>query len=351
VKSWDAVILGGGVIGLCCALELSKRERKVLVIERGEPGREASSAAAGMLANCDPHTPELLCSLANASAKLYPEFVHELQDESGVHIDFRREGTIAFFAAGESSEFGHPLSSEELSKLEPSLEAPGAAHFLPEASVDPRKLMEAIIKCLHRREIDLSSGAAVVEVEMTGRKVTAVRTEKSRYPTRVAINCAGAWAPRIAPVPFRTRPVKGQMLSVIPAPHQHFSLRHVVRHSSCYLVPRSDGRVVIGSTLEEAGYDKHVDPETIQALHQKAANLLPELGEGRILEAWSGLRPGTPDGLPLLGETSYGGYLAATGHYRNGILLAPITAHIIAKLVCAETPEFDILPFSAERFL
>jgi glycine/D-amino acid oxidase-like deaminating enzyme len=186
---------------------------------------------------------------------------------------------------------------------------------------------------------------------MSGRKGTAVRTEKSRYPTRVAINCAGAWAARIAPVPFRTRPVKGQMLSVVPPPHAHFGLRHVVRHRTCYLVPRSDGRVVIGSTVEEAGYDKHVDPATIQNLHQSAVNLLPELGQGRILEAWSGLRPGTPDELPMLGETSYGGYLAATGHYRDGILLAPVTGQIIAKLVCGETPEFDLLPFSPERFL
>lgn len=351
MKSWDAVIIGGGVIGLCCALELSRRELRILLIERGEPGREASHAAAGMLANCDPHTPEVLRPIADASAKLYHEIVHELQDETGINIDLRREGTIAFLPADKTPSCGELLPKAALHTLEPKLGAPDEAYLLPEASVDPRRLVEALTKSLHHRRVDISSGAAVVEVEMAARKVIAVRTEKSRYPTPVAVNCAGAWAARIAPVHFRTRPVKGQMLSVIPVPHEHFPLRHVVRHKSCYLVPRSDGRVVIGSTLEEAGYDKHVDPATIQALHQSSTKLLPELAQGRILEAWSGLRPGTPDGLPMLGETSYGGYLAATGHFRDGILLAPITARIIAKLACGETPEFDLLPYSPERFL
>jgi len=351
VKTWDAIVVGGGVIGLCCALELSRRQRRVLIIERGELGREASSAAGGMLAYCDPHTPEQLQPLCNASAGMYPELVLELEEETGVHIDLRREGAIAFFDHGESPPSGQALSPEELARLEPKLVAPLQGHLLPEATVDPRKLVEALSKAVHRRGVDVSSGSAVVEVEMSTRKVTAVRTEKSRYPAPFVINCAGAWASAVAPVPFRTRPVKGQMLAVVPQHHEHFPLRHVVRHGKNYLIPRSDGRIVIGTTVEEAGYDKHVDPATIQSLHQQATFLLPEIGEGRILEAWSGLRPGTPDGRPMIGETSYGGYLAATGHYRDGILLAPITGRIIAALVCGETPEYDLLPFSAERFL
>ena len=351
MKTWDAVIIGGGVIGLSCALELSRREIRVLIVERGEPGREASHAAGGMLAHCDPHTPEVLRPLAAASAALYPELVLELKEESGVHIDLRREGVIAFFEHGESPSCGHALSLDDIARLEPNVVPSGPGHFLPEATIDPRKLVEALGKAVHRRGVDVSSGSAVVAVEMFARKVTAVRTEKSRYLAPFVINCAGAWASSIAPVPFRTRPVKGQMLAVVPPHHAHFPLRHVIRHGSCYLIPRSDGRIVIGSTVEEAGYDKHVDPAVIQSLHQRAAFLLPELGEGRILEAWSGLRPGTPDGLPMLGETSFGGYLAATGHFRDGILLAPITGQVIAKLVCGETPEYDLLPFSAERFL
>lgn len=352
MKSWDAVVIGGGVIGLSIALELNKRGHRVLVVDRSEPGREASHAAGGMLAHCDPHTKELLRPLASASAHIYHEFVHELQDETGVQVDFRGDGSIVFPEPGETPSCGEALGEDALAKLEPQLVPPGPAYLLPESSVDPRRLVAALIKSIHHRQVDLASGAAVVEVEMSGRKVTAVRTEKSRYVTSVAINCAGAWAARIAPVPLRARPVKGQMLSVVPhhgAPH--FSLRHVVRRKACYLIPRNDGKVVIGSTVEEAGYDKRVDSEVIHKLHQEATILLPDLGEGRILEAWAGLRPATPDELPLVGETSYGGYLVATGHYRDGILLAPITAKIIAQLVDGESVEMNLIPFSPERFV
>jgi glycine oxidase len=140
------------------------------------------------------------------------------------------------------------------------------------------------------------------------------------------------------------------MLSLIPKHGTHFPLRHVVRSEGCYLVPRGDGKIVIGSTVEEAGFNKQVHPETIQRLHQAAAILMPELGEGRILEAWAGLRPASPDSLPMIGETSYLGYLAATGHFRDGILLAPVTARIIRELVTGQSPEMNLIPFAPERF-
>jgi glycine oxidase len=243
------------------------------------------------------------------------------------------------------------LPSDELAALEPRLVAPGVAHFLPEACVDPRGLVEALTKSLHHRAVDIVTGSTVVAVETADRRATGIRTEKSHYSASVVINCAGAWSTSIPPVPLRTHPVKGQMLSIVPAPGSpHFSLNHVVRSGGCYLIPRTDGKIVIGATVEDAGFDKRVDPTVILSLHHQATDLLPELGEGRILEAWAGLRPGTPDGLPMIGETSYGGYLAATGHYRDGILLAPITARIIAQLVIGESPELNLLPFAPERF-
>jgi glycine oxidase len=182
------------------------------------------------------------------------------------------------------------------------------------------------------------------------------------------VNCAGAWSGQlsgIATIP--TRPVKGHMLDIIPAqqlaPHTTTSgsgegvarkaaalLRHVVRSADVYLVPRSDGRIVIGSTVEDVGYDKRVVIGTIQRLHQAAANLVPELGEARIHESWTGLRPGSPDGLPILGATAIPGYFVATGHYRDGILLAPITAQVMAQLIAGQKPDCDLLPFSPSRF-
>ncbi len=349
MKSWDAIVIGGGVIGLSVALELHKHGCKALVLERGELGREASHAAGGMLAHCDPHNPEKIQSLARTSAEMYPEFVRELEDETEVHVDFRKDGTISFHGDQEPK-CGHRMSAAELAGKEPRLVPQGPAHFLPEACLDPRRLLEALSKALHRRKVDIATGTQVIAVETAARKVTSVKTDKSVYPTRVAINCAGAWASKIRPGSFQTRPVKGQMLSIVPKHGTHFPLRHVVRSEGCYLIPRSDSKVVIGATVEEAGFDKHVRPETIQRLHQAAALLMPEIGEGRILEAWAGLRPGSPDGLPMIGETSYLGYLAATGHFRDGILLAPVTARIIGELVAGQTPEMNLIPFAPERF-
>jgi glycine oxidase len=138
------------------------------------------------------------------------------------------------------------------------------------------------------------------------------------------------------------------MLAVACA--RHDVVRHVIRAPEVYLVPRSDGRVVIGSTLEEAGYDKRTDADTIQRMHQAAIRLVPALGEARVLEAWAGLRPGTPDDLPILGATGTPGYFVATGHFRDGILLAPVTAHIMAQIITGAKPDYDISAFSPLRF-
>jgi glycine oxidase len=138
------------------------------------------------------------------------------------------------------------------------------------------------------------------------------------------------------------------MLSVVGAPHG--ALQHVVRSPEVYLVPRSDGRILIGATVEEAGYDKRTVPTTIQRMHQAALQLLPALSQARILEDWAGLRPGTPDDLPILGATSIVGYFVATGHYRDGILLAPATAHVMAQVIAGLKPDHDLTPFSPERF-
>jgi glycine oxidase len=159
------------------------------------------------------------------------------------------------------------------------------------------------------------------------------------------------------------RPVKGHMLDVIPksklagavsatAPsaHAQMLLRHVVRAPNAYLVPRTNGRIVIGSTVEDAGFEKRVVPKIIQGLHQRAANLCPQLGEARIHESWTGLRPGTPDGLPIVGATPLAGYYVATGHFRDGILLAPITAKIMTDVIRGIAPEFELSAFSPERF-
>ena len=180
-----------------------------------------------------------------------------------------------------------------------------------------------------------------------------MRTAKSFYAADAVVNCAGAWASMMQPFGLPTRPVKGQMVCVVPGPGKRRPgplIEHVVRTPEVYIIPRSDGRILLGATVEEAGFDKRVDPETVQRLHQAAAKVAPAIGEMRIHEVWAGLRPGTPDDLPILGTTALPGYFAATGHYRDGIMLAPITALVMSQLLRGRKPEFDLQAFSATRF-
>jgi len=349
VKSWDSIIVGGGIIGLSLSLGLRKQGLRVLLVERGEPAREASHAAAGMLGDFE--MPPLLKALAGDSARMYPEFVHELQDESGIDVDLRDQGTLFFPAAAPVHEPpglspNHPLPAP-LRELEPAVaDADRRALFLPDRSVDPRALSTAALKAAKHRGVDISSGSLVRKVLESQGRVEGVATERAEYYAPLVVNCAGAWAGQLPPLEFPTRPVKGQMLSVAG----RNLLRHVLRAPEVYLVPRSDGRILIGSTLEEAGYDKRVDRDVIHRLRAAAVALCPPLAHSRLLEAWAGLRPGTPDGLPLLGPTSKPGYFVAAGHFRDGILLAPVTAKVMAQVVTGVKAEHDLAPFSPARF-
>ena len=355
VKTWDVIVVGGGIIGLTLSIALRKRGVRVLVVERGEPGREASYAAAGMLADCPVETPAALRELATASARMYPEFVHELQDESGMNVDLRDDGTLLFASPEHVSE--HPGFAEKnplpatLAELEPALagmKVPGVAVYLKERSVDPRALVMAALKAAKHRGVDVSSGTTVTDVLLSDGRIAGIRTDRTHYSAPSVVNCAGAWAGNFSTHRFPTRPVKGQMLAMACA--RHDVLRHVIRAPEVYLVPRSDGRILIGSTLEEAGYDKRTDADTIHRLHQAAMHMAPVLAQARILEAWAGLRPGTPDDLPILGVASTPGYFAATGHFRDGILLTPVTAHVMAQVITGVQPDYDISAFSPARF-
>ncbi len=344
MKTWDVIVVGGGIIGVSLALSLRKRGASVLVLEKGEPGREASHAAAGMLADHGDEFPPALAPLARASARMYPEFVHQVQDESGIDVDLRDAGTILLHDGAAES---HGALPAPLAELEPALHSAGrSASYLKERSVNPRLLFSAALKAARHREVDISSGAEVTKILVDNGRVHGVQTTKTEYHAKTIVNCAGAWAGQFPPITAPTRPVKGQIFSVIGGP----SLRHVVRATEIYLVPRSHGPIVIGATLEDAGYDKQVHPETIQRLLQLATKLVPSLARAQIHEAWTGLRPATADKLPILGETSIAGYYAATGHFRDGILLALITAQIMTELILDGTCSHDLSAFSPRRF-
>jgi glycine oxidase len=342
----DVVIIGAGIIGVSLALELQRHGARVLVLDRSEPGREASFAGAGMLAAADISGPPPFAQMAKASAGMYARFVGEAEEESGVSVDFHRPGAIVLGGADQ----GRSLSRVELQRLEPGLRWKGqTACFLQEDCVDPRTLMRALLRAARRRGVRVRGNRPVRRLDVHSGTVCGVRTDQDNIPSRVVVNCAGAWAGmrglRFAP----TRPVRGHLIAFQPFAGRP---RHVIRHrpTDLYLLPRSDGRIIAGSTIEESGFRKSVVPSVARSLQHAAARLVPALSSARVAEQWTGLRPGTPDGLPILGPTPIEGYYVATGHYRNGILLAPITARLLAQVITGSAPEIDLRAFSPSRF-
>lgn len=343
----DVVIAGAGIVGLSLAMELRRAGASVTVLDRGEPGHEASSAAAGMLVTSDPDTHPALRPLADASAGMYPGFVEDIELRAEMNTGFDNRG--ALYVAEDGEEFAiPPLRAGESRRLEPALADHPRVYLLAEQSVDPRLLVRAAAAAAKQMKITLHHEARVERVSLTSDHQLSVQTARGSYRTATFVNCAGAWAAEIAGAGVPARPVKGQMLSVIP---HKLSLRRVVRSHKVYLLPRQDGRVIIGATVEEAGFDKTVNPSTIQELHQAAVQLIPRIAEAKIIEAWAGLRPGSPDDLPILGPASIPGTYVATGHFRNGILLAPITAVLMSQLIQGKTPQLDMSSFSPTRFV
>ena len=346
MKSWDVIIAGAGIIGVSLALELRERGRTVLVLDRAAPGGEASSAAAGMLAPSDPETPPALRPMAFESASMFPEFVRKLESTGKMQVDFRRFGAIALLHHEPGPAEYRSLSANELQRLEPSLHNTGqSAFFIQEDSVDPHLLMQAALAAAGNLGVEVRGDAVRGDAAVQGIRPRnnglEVLTPADTFFAHCVVDCRGAWSG--APV----RPRKGQMLYVQP---RTAVLQHVLRAPEVYLVPRSSGKVLVGATVEDVGYDKSVDPATIHTLLSAAAKYLPELASAPITHSWAGLRPGTPDGLPILGATETPRVLIASGHFRNGILLAPITAKIMANLVEGRPSPLDISAFAPGRF-
>jgi glycine oxidase len=383
----DVIVVGGGLIGCLAARALAADGRRVTLFEQGsELGRKASTAAAGMLSpqmewaedllvegeeDADRRTDAML-DLCLAARDLWPAFAEALETETGRCLAYRSEGTlVAALSDAEAVELDAQARSQRARGLraewldgasarqrEPGLsrEALGALYLPDDHQVDPLPLMAAAIDALGRPGIRVQTGTAVTAIESAGGRVRGVRTARgsgsAREETTSApwvVLAAGAWSAGIAglPRPLAVRPVKGQMAALRPA---EMPIRHVVGGGGAYCVPRDDGRIVVGATVEDAGFDEIVDPAATAALVAAVSGAVPALRHAPVDSRWSGLRPGTADDLPILGEDpELAGLLYATGHYRNGILLAPLTADLVVAWVQGVEPPLDLARFSATR--
>jgi glycine oxidase len=364
----DVIIIGGGITGLSLARELARRALSVTILEHGHPGREASWASAGMLAPQGELSEGPFLKLCLESNRLYPEYRAAVEEETGIRCYHREAGTLALAVTdADEAEFRHTfakqradslavewISGAEARKFEPSLsERVRGGMFLPnDKHVENRLLVPALEQACRQLGVNILCGAHVMRVLSDGARATGVETILGTFHAATVINAAGSWAGTIGVPDEALRPpvfpVRGQMLAIaLPTPT---FLSRVVRSPRSYLVPRHDGRLFLGATMEEVGFDKRNTVWGINKLLNGALELFPGLEGCAIQEMWAGLRPGSKDHYPILGATALPGYLLDAGVFRNGLLLAPVLAHTMADLVTTgKTPEL-IAPFSIERF-
>ncbi|MCI0423563.1 MAG: glycine oxidase ThiO [Acidobacteria bacterium] len=363
----DVLIVGGGIIGLSVAYELGLQKLSVTVLERSQMGQEASSAGAGILApRSEMEEAGPLAQLLLASHKVYPDFLRRVSAQSGATVDFNVSGLLSVALTPEQeaelerkkeqqASLGldvQPLSREEALQMESCLNPQllSALYFPEEGYLDNRELVEAVRLACARLGLQLVPGCEVLSVTAEQGKVSGVETNLGFYAAGCVVIAAGSWSGQVStglPYALPVRPARGQMVAVtMPAP----PLRHVVYGSQSYLVPRKDGRVLLGSTVEWVGYDKRVTLEGVQQITTAALALSPTLSSSAFLDSWAGLRPYCEGGLPVLGPAELGGLYYATGHFRNGLLLAPITAKLLCDVIVSGNISRLLEPFLPSRF-
>ncbi len=376
---YDLVVIGAGVVGLACAWRAAQAGMSVLVLERDGPGAGASGVAAGMLA---PVTEadfgeESLLELNLAGRELWSGFAAELEELTGLSTGYADDGALVVAADRDDTEelrrlhdFQRQLgldaswlTARQCRELEPGL-APrvGGAILAPQdGHVDPRAVVRALVAALERAGGELITSAEVASLDTAGGRVEGVRTvDGRRAGARTVLVAAGAWSARGGLAPEgggpAVRPVKGQLLELRVRAGHSPPARRIVRTPRCYIVTRGraaaeDGaHVVIGATVEEQGFDTAVTADAVFRLLEAAWEVLPEVGELELLCARAGLRPGTPDNAPAIGPGDADGLLWATGHYRNGVLLAPLTARTVVHLLRGAPPPEALRPFHPGRF-
>jgi glycine oxidase len=361
----DVIVVGAGIVGLSAARALAAAGARVLVLERGRPGAEASSAAAGWLAaQAETEEGSPLLALAVRGRERHASLAAELERETGIDVQLSPRGTIevAFSedeeralarrrqwqrALGLSAE---SMSAEEVRKAEPNVNPAvrGGLFLRDDRSVDNVRLTQALAASAATRGAALLSGRPATTLLLEGGRVTGVTAGPGILRAPVVIEAMGAWSALLGgdPSPPPVEPVRGQIVAF----HVPGHLSHVVCTARGYIVPRADGRLLAGSTTERAGYEKSVTPGGLETVLRIAVEIAPALADRRVADSWAGLRPGTPDHRPIVGPGAAPGLFHATGLYRSGILLGPLVGEAAARLAMGADPGIDLSAFSPARF-
>jgi glycine oxidase len=364
----DVLIIGGGVIGLSLAYELAGAGTQVRLIERGLPGQEASWAGAGILPSGNRSTAEnAYDELVGLSHELHPRWAAALREETGLDNGYRRCGGLYVARSAQDAEellqtnrwwqrhqiAVEHIAPEDLCTREPALNASPfhAASFLPdEAQLRNPWHLKALLAACQKRGVQVDTETCAEDVEVRRGRIVGLRTHAGQLTAGRYCICGGAWSRALLSrldIELPLKPIRGQIVLLsMPQP----PLRHIVNEGSRYLVPRYDGHVLVGSTEEDAGFDKRTTAEAVQGLLHFALELVPSLGEASVERTWAGLRPGTTDGLPFLGPIpGVSNAFIAAGHFRSGLQMSPGTAVVMAQLLRGQPPEIDLSPFRVER--
>lgn len=363
--SSEVLVVGAGVMGCASALELARQGARVRVLERSVPGAEASSAAAGMLAaQVEAHAPGPFASLCFASRDRFGAWADELKARTGIDIEHRVCGVtrVAFDEASEQAMIEHAtwqrdaglrvelLSGEQARAKEPALSSAvrAAGWFPDEARVDPPRLLRALRIAAERAGVVFTTGALVRRVVVEDGRARGVEIERGEIlGADHVVVAAGSWSNLVPGVPLdagAVRPARGQIVELLVGIPP---LRGLVWGDKAYLSPRDDGRVLVGATMEFVGFERAVTAGAVRDLLGAAIELVPGLAAAELSRCWSAFRPWTPNELPLIGPTPVENLWLATGHFRNGILLSPITAEIVAACVRGDAPPVDVSAFRA----
>jgi len=367
MRRHDAVVAGGGLIGAAIAFELAEAGLRVGLYDAREPGREASWASGGMISPA-PESPAVIpfMPLSLTSVALYPEFIRKVEALTGRNIGYRKNGAIDVLLGGDIQERvstvialqhgvglkAEALSAEQARKMEPSLtEEMEAAIFRPEeASLDARIFTDAVLGAARQKGVEIYAGDGARALWKDGKHCKGLLTDKEQIEAKWTVIAAGCYSARIEGVaPYApVFPAKGQMIALRC---EAVEIERVLWLEHKYLVPRPDGRIIAGSTIERTGFDHDVTAGAVKLILTEVLKMVPGLERARIEETWAGLRPDSPDHLPIIGGTDVEGLLIATGHFRSGILLAPVTAMLIREWVTQQKVSLDWERVSPMRFL